>query len=74
MSTETIETTGIVTKVLGKNNYRVEIGEGDNVKEVLCYMRGKMSRFRISIVAGDEVTVEIPPPYDRGRITYRGKK
>ncbi len=26
------------------------------------------------MIAGDQVTVEIPSPYDKGRITFRGKK
>jgi len=59
---------GTVVKVLGNNNYEVAVGEGD------CHLRGKMQRFRINVIPGDEVTVEVPPPYDKGRITFRGKK
>jgi len=68
------EGVGTVVKVLGNNNYQVEVGEGEGVKTVLCHLRGKMQRFRINVIPGDEVTVEIPPPYDQGRITFRGKK
>ncbi len=72
---ETIETTGTVTKVHGNNNYDVEIGSEDENKRVVpCYLSGKMSRHRINIIPGDEVTVEIPSPYTKGRITYRGQK
>jgi translation initiation factor IF-1 len=65
---------GTVVKILGNNNYEVEVGEGEAVKTVLCHLRGKMQRFRINVIPGDEVTVEVPPPYDRGRIIFRGKK
>lgn len=74
MSETTIETYGTITSVLGNNNYRVEISLGENTKEILCHLSGKMRQFRISVIPGDEVTVEIPPPFDKGRITFRGKK
>ncbi len=68
------EGVGIVEKILGNNNYNVVITEGEVEKTVLCHLSGKMRRFRINVIPGDEVTVEIPPPYDQGRITFRGKK
>jgi translation initiation factor IF-1 len=41
---------------------------------VLCHLAGKLKMFRIKILPGDNVTVEMSP-YDnaRGRIVYRGK-
>jgi translation initiation factor IF-1 len=41
---------------------------------VLAYLAGKMSKFRIRVLVGDIVTLELSP-YDlgRGRITYRHK-
>jgi translation initiation factor IF-1 len=44
----------------------------DGHHEVLAYMGGKMRKFRIRIVVGDKVKVELSP-YDlkRGRIVYR---
>ena len=44
----------------------------DNGHETLSYTAGKMRRFRIKILPGDRVTVELSP-YDltRGRIVYR---
>jgi hypothetical protein len=41
---------------------------------LLATMAGKMRKFRIRILAGDKVTVEVSP-YDlsRGRITFRHK-
>jgi translation initiation factor IF-1 len=62
---------GVVTEVLPDQNFRVRL-ENDHI--VLAYATGKMSRFRIRVLVGDLVTVEISP-YDltRGRITYRHK-
>ncbi len=72
---DTIECVGTVVKIHGNNNYMVEVGAEDAGKrEILCYIGGKMKKYRINILVGDEVTVEVPPPYDKGRITYRGKK
>jgi translation initiation factor IF-1 len=46
----------------------------DNDHETLGYTAGKMRRYRIRILPGDRVRVELSP-YDltRGRITYRLK-
>ncbi|HUH13894.1 MAG TPA: hypothetical protein VMK65_12330, partial [Longimicrobiales bacterium] len=40
-----------------------------------AYAAGKMSKFRIRVLEGDHVTLELTP-YDltRGRITYRHKQ
>jgi translation initiation factor IF-1 len=44
----------------------------ENGHEVVCYTSGKMRRFRIRLVAGDRVRIEMTP-YDlnKGRITFR---
>jgi translation initiation factor IF-1 len=68
------ETTGTIVKILGNNNYLVEVEIGENKKELLCHLGGKMRQIKINVIPGDEVTVEIPAPFDKGRITYRGKK
>jgi translation initiation factor IF-1 len=46
----------------------------ENGHEILATVAGKMRKFRIRILAGDRVTVEVSP-YDlnRGRITFRHK-
>jgi len=51
--------------------FRVRLSDG---REVLCHLAGKLKMFRIKILPGDNVTVEMSP-YDnaRGRIVYRGK-
>jgi translation initiation factor IF-1 len=68
---EAIEVEGLVTEVLPDQNFRVKL-QNDHV--VLAYAAGKMSKFRIRVLVGDTVTVQMSP-YDlsRGRITYRHK-
>jgi translation initiation factor IF-1 len=60
-----------VTEVLPNAMFRVKL---ENDHEVLAHTAGKMRRFRIRVLAGDKVTVEMTP-YDlsKGRITYRFK-
>ena len=45
----------------------------DNGHETLGYTAGKMRRYRIKILPGDRVNVELSPyrPVPRGRIVYR---
>lgn len=68
---EPIEMEGTVTTVLPNTMFRVELSNGH---EVLATLAGKMRKFRIRVLEGDRVTVEVSP-YDlsRGRITYRHK-
>lgn len=68
---EAIEMEGVVSSVLPDLRFRVEL---DNGHEVLATIAGKMRKFRIRVLEGDRVKVEISP-YDltRGRITYRHK-
>ncbi len=58
-------------ETLPNANFRVKLDDG---KEVLCHLAGKLRIYRIKILPGDRVTVEMTP-YDenRGRIVYRGK-
>ena len=68
---EAIEVEGVVTEVLPDQKFRVQL-QNDHI--VLAYAAGKMSKFRIRVLVGDRVTLELSP-YDltRGRITYRHK-
>lgn len=68
---ELIEMEGTVTNVMRNQCYRVEL---ENGIEVQAYTSGKMRRFRIRIVLGDKVKLEMSP-YDltKGRISYRMK-
>jgi translation initiation factor IF-1 len=66
-----IEMEGVVTEVLPDRNFRVLLENGHTV---LAYAAGKMSKFKIRVLVGDRVSLELSP-YDlsRGRITYRHK-
>jgi translation initiation factor IF-1 len=46
----------------------------DNGKEILAHLGGKLKLYRIKVLPGDKVLVELSP-YDenRGRIVYRLK-
>lgn len=68
---ESIQVEGRVTEVLPDQNFRVEL---ENGHIVLAYAAGRMSKFRIRVLVGDLVTLDLSP-YDlsRGRITYRHK-
>ena len=66
-----VELEGIVSDVLPSSMFRVSL---DNGHSVLATVGGKMRRFRIRVLTGDRVKVEVSP-YDltRGRITFRHK-
>jgi len=62
---------GQVVEALPSLHFRVRLDSG---KEILCHLAGKLRLYRIKVLPGDRVTVEMSP-YDekRGRIVYRGK-
>ena len=64
-----IELSGEVTELLPNAMCRVKL---DNDEEVLGILSGKMKRFKIKVMPGDTVTLEMTP-YDltKGRIVYR---
>ena len=66
-----VEMEGVVSEVLPSAMFRVML---DNGYAVLATIGGNLRRFRIRVLAGDRVRVEVSP-YDltRGRITYRHK-
>jgi len=66
-----IEMEGVVTDVLPNTRFRVEL---ENGMAVAAYASGKMRKYRIRVVAGDRVTLEMSP-YDltKGRISFRHK-
>jgi len=68
---DAIELEGTVSEVLPSASFRVTLVNGH---EVLATLGGNMRRFRIRVLAGDRVTLEVSP-YDltRGRITFRHK-
>ena len=66
-----VEMEGVVSDVLPSSMFRVAL---DNGHSVLATIGGKMRRFRIRVLPGDKVRVEVSP-YDlnRGRSVYRSK-
>jgi translation initiation factor IF-1 len=68
---ELMEFSGVVEEVLPNAMFRVKL---ENDHEVLAHTAGKMRKFRIRILAGDKVVVEMTP-YDlsKGRIIFREK-
>ena len=68
---ELMEFTGTVKELLPNAMFRVLL---DNEHEIIAHTAGKMRKFRIRVLAGDRVTVEMTP-YDltKGRITFRFK-
>jgi translation initiation factor IF-1 len=71
MDKNTIKKNGQVVEALPSTTFRVQLEDG---QEVLCHLAGKLRMYRIKILPGDRVSVEMSP-YDlkRGRIVYRGK-
>lgn len=64
-----IEIDGTVIEALPATQFKVELENGHTV---LAYLSGKMRMFKIRLLPGDKVKLEMTP-YDmnRGRITYR---
>lgn len=68
-SKDLIEFEGSIVEVLPNQTYRVEL---ENGYPVLCYTGGKMRQFKIRLVQGDKVKVEMSPyDLDKGRIIFR---
>jgi len=61
---------GIILEALPSTNFRVKLDDG---QEILCHLAGKLRMYRIRVLPGDRVTVEMSPEDTRGRIVYRGK-
>jgi translation initiation factor IF-1 len=66
-----IEFEGEVVEKLPNAMFRVKL---ENEHEVIARLAGKMRKFRIRVMPGDKVSVEMTP-YDltKGRITFRHK-
>ncbi|MBI2475145.1 translation initiation factor IF-1 [Candidatus Uhrbacteria bacterium] len=64
-----IEMRGTVEELLPSANFKIKL---ENGQMILGHLSGKMRRFRIRLLPGDEVKVEISP-YDltKGRVVYR---
>lgn len=64
-----LEVEGQITEILPNQMFRVML---DNEHTITAYTGGKMRQFRIRMIQGDRVTVEMSPyDLDKGRIIYR---
>lgn len=69
------EVDGVVDRVRGNNNYDVLLSSPNGQERLVkCHLSGKMRQYKIKVLVGDEVKVIVPPPYEMGRITFRGKR
>lgn len=69
VSKDFIEVDGVVIEALPATQFKIQL---DNGHEILAYLSGKMRMFKIRLLPGDKVKIEMTP-YDlnHGRITYR---
>jgi len=65
-----IKAEGVVIEALPNAMFRVKLEDG---RVLLCHLAGKMRMYRIKVIPGDKVQIEMTP-YDetKGRIIYRG--
>ena len=68
---EAIEVQAVVREALPNGFFKVEM---ENGHEVLAHVSGKMRKYWIKVLPGDQVVVALSP-YDltRGRITFRNR-
>ena len=68
---EAIEVQGVVSEALPNAYFKVEM---ENGHQILAHLSGKMRKYYIRVLPGDQVTVALSP-YDlsRGRITFRNR-
>ncbi|MFA6410751.1 MAG: translation initiation factor IF-1 [Candidatus Buchananbacteria bacterium] len=68
-SKDFIEINGEVLELLPAASFKVKL---ENGHEILAHLSGKMRMFKIRLLPGDRVKVQMTP-YDltKGRITYR---
>lgn len=68
---ELLEFSGVVVEKLPNAMFLVKL---ENGHEILAHTAGKMRKFRIRVMVGDKVDIEMTP-YDltKGRITFRHK-
>jgi len=67
---------GIVTEALPSTLFRVRIEDnkensGEEKKEILAYLGGKMRMHRIKVLIGDAVEIVLDPYGGKGRIVKR---
>lgn len=67
-----IEFEGVVKEVLPNTIFRITLENGHTIT---AHASGKIRKYRIRIIAGDRVTIEMSP-YDltKGRVIFRHKE
>ena len=66
---EILEFEGTIIESLPNQMFKVEL---ENGHQITAYTGGKMRQFRIRLVQGDRVRVEMTPyDLDKGRISFR---
>ncbi|MDD5032584.1 MAG: translation initiation factor IF-1 [Candidatus Pacebacteria bacterium] len=70
MQKEAIKTVdGTVTEALPNATFRVQLDNSEEV--ILAHLSGKMRMYRIKVLVGDKVKLEMSPYGERGRIVKR---
>lgn len=74
MAGDFIRMEGKIVKAVGNGRFMVAL-EGDEEKQIICTLNGKINHRTIKTIEGDLVDVDISP-YDltKGRIVYIRKK
>lgn len=64
---------GIVIEALPNAFFRVKMDNGQNGQgnEILAYLSGKMRIYRIKVLVGDRVKVQLGPDEKKGRVIQR---
>ncbi len=71
MQKKIIRKLGQIIEALPSIHFKVRLDDGN---EIIAHLAGKLRLYRIKILPGDRVTVEMSPYDDkRGRIVYREK-
>ena len=70
-NSDNIEVSGKVVECFKGGKFLVKLDSG---QDIMAYLSGRMKKFRIRVLLGDVVKVELSP-YDLtiGRITFRSK-
>ncbi len=65
------EVNGVVLQALPNTQFKVKLEDG---REILAHLAGKMRLYRIRVMPGDNVKLEMSEYDDtKGRIVYRSK-
>lgn len=63
-----IKVQGTVTEALPNTTFRIDLTDG---RQMIAYLSGKMRKFRIKVLIGDEVEIVTDPSGEKGRIIKR---